>query len=392
MGRQIKDAVTTRDETTLQATDWIVGQDEDGGTGSGFKARLSAVAAWLRTNIANFSASVAGTVPASGGGTSNYLRADGSWAPPPGSSLSLDGLTDVTITTPASGSALIYNGSQWVNATVGQATLADGAVLTAKINDDAVTYAKLQNVSATDRILGRQSSGAGDVEELVCTAAGRALLDDADASAQRTTLGLGSAATQSSATFQAAAEKGAPNGYAGLDSSALVSKAQLATGTANSATYLRGDGTWATPSGTVDYETGSFSPSAGPDSNWQGFPAGDGLLLTFNYVRVGVMVTMYLGAAPSPTKSSTATSFELNPGVMPAAIRPSVARRVVCSGLVSSGVTGRLGSVLVGTDGKMTFNLAKAVTSPDAVASNGSWEADSLSKGLQTIWCITYAL
>jgi len=60
----------------------------------------------------------------------------------------------------------------------------------ATIANDAVTYAKIQNVSATDKILGRSSSGAGDVEEIDCTAAGRALLDDANAAAQRTTLGL----------------------------------------------------------------------------------------------------------------------------------------------------------------------------------------------------------
>lgn len=64
------------------------------------------------------------------------------------------------------------------------------------IDNDAVTYAKMQNVSATDKILGRSSSGAGDVEEITCTAAGRAILDDADAAAQRSTLGLGTIATQ----------------------------------------------------------------------------------------------------------------------------------------------------------------------------------------------------
>ena len=32
--------------------------------------------------------------------------------------------------------------------------------------DDSITYAKIQNVSATDRILGRDSAGAGDVEEI----------------------------------------------------------------------------------------------------------------------------------------------------------------------------------------------------------------------------------
>tara|TARA_R110000868_G_scaffold172294_1_gene408182 strand:- start:522 stop:923 length:402 start_codon:yes stop_codon:yes gene_type:complete len=60
------------------------------------------------------------------------------------------------------------------------------------IDGDAVTYAKIQNVSATDRLLGRSSAGAGDVQEITCTAAGRALIDDADVSAQRTTLGVAS--------------------------------------------------------------------------------------------------------------------------------------------------------------------------------------------------------
>lgn len=58
------------------------------------------------------------------------------------------------------------------------------------IDADAVTYAKIQDVSATDKLLGRSTAGAGVIEEIACTAAGRALLDDADASAQRTTLGL----------------------------------------------------------------------------------------------------------------------------------------------------------------------------------------------------------
>ena len=70
----------------------------------------------------------------------------------------------------------------------GDAAIAAGGALT--IAADAVTYAKIQNVSATDKILGRSSANAGIVEEIACTAAGRALLDDADAAAQRTTLGL----------------------------------------------------------------------------------------------------------------------------------------------------------------------------------------------------------
>ena len=67
---------------------------------------------------------------------------------------------------------------------------------TAQIDNDAVTYAKMQNVSATSRVLGRSSAGAGDVEEIPFTPAGQALVDDPDASTQRTTLGLGALAVK----------------------------------------------------------------------------------------------------------------------------------------------------------------------------------------------------
>lgn len=44
--------------------------------------------------------------------------------------------------------------------------LANGWVSTVRIADKAVTYAKLQDVSATGRVLGRKSAGAGVAEEL----------------------------------------------------------------------------------------------------------------------------------------------------------------------------------------------------------------------------------
>ncbi len=121
-----------------------------------------------------------------------------------------------------------FDGRGWVNSSTGElqiyrsgsysaiapavadgsvttAKLADGAVTTAKASnlgtaalaDGAVTYAKLQDTSSSNVLLGRSTAGSGDVEEIPCTAAGRALLDDADAAAQRTTLGLGTLATQS---------------------------------------------------------------------------------------------------------------------------------------------------------------------------------------------------
>jgi hypothetical protein len=66
-----------------------------------------------------------------------------------------------------------------------------GAIVNADINASAaIAFSKLANVSATDRLLGRSTAGAGAIEEVTCTAAGRALIDDADAAAQRTTLGV----------------------------------------------------------------------------------------------------------------------------------------------------------------------------------------------------------
>ena len=57
------------------------------------------------------------------------------------------------------------------------------------------------NVIADGNLLRRTGT---TVVGATCTAAGYALLDDADASAQRATLGLGTAATQASTAFEAA--------------------------------------------------------------------------------------------------------------------------------------------------------------------------------------------
>jgi hypothetical protein len=65
-----------------------------------------------------------------------------------------------------------------------------------QVKDGGITYAKIQDVSA-NKVLG-SIAGSAPPEEIDCTAAGRALLDDADASAQRTTLGLGSLAVLNS--------------------------------------------------------------------------------------------------------------------------------------------------------------------------------------------------
>ena len=60
----------------------------------------------------------------------------------------------------------IVDGSKIADDAIDSEHIADGAIDTAHIAADQVTYAKIQNVSATNRILGRDSAGAGDIEEI----------------------------------------------------------------------------------------------------------------------------------------------------------------------------------------------------------------------------------
>jgi len=115
----------------------------------------------------------------------------------PGSDLSADRILTITTgdsarTLTMSGDATITGsntGDQTITLT-GNVTGSGTGSFATTIAADAVTYDMMQDTSATDKILGRETAGAGTIEEIACTAAGRAILDDANAAAQRTTLGL----------------------------------------------------------------------------------------------------------------------------------------------------------------------------------------------------------
>ena len=120
-------------------------------------------------------------------------------------------------------------------------TLSNATVTNDKIADSAVTYTKIQNVTTTDRLLGRQTAGAGNVEEIVCTAAGRALLNDASAADQRTTLGLGTLALSDGTWVDGSSFSGTSSGTNTGDQTITLSGAVVGTGTGSFATTLSSD-------------------------------------------------------------------------------------------------------------------------------------------------------
>ena len=61
----------------------------------------------------------------------------------------------------------LFSGSGGITALTNDVTASGTGSVVATIANDAVTYAKMQNVSTNNRLLGRASAGAGDVEEII---------------------------------------------------------------------------------------------------------------------------------------------------------------------------------------------------------------------------------
>lgn len=99
---------------------------------------------------------------------------------------------------------------------------ASGATWT--VDNQAITYAKIQNVSATDKILGRATAGAGTVEEITCTSQARQLLDDTSFATMRGTLQLGTLATLNAVDLSSPSQVSNRLPYTNLPSAVAASR------------------------------------------------------------------------------------------------------------------------------------------------------------------------
>ncbi len=164
----------------------------DGGTGAadadGARANLQAAASGSNTDINSLSLSQTGLKVK--GATSNTLTIKPNETYASNRTLNIvtgDASRTLTLTGDTSisgthtGTSSGSNTGDQTNITGNAATVTTNANLTGDVTstgnattiaNDSVTYAKIQNVSAEDKVLGRTTSGAGDVEEISTTGSG----------------------------------------------------------------------------------------------------------------------------------------------------------------------------------------------------------------------------
>lgn len=343
-------------------------------SGNDVLTAISAAGAGTCTEPPNFDNTNDGYTPASGGGTANFLRADGSWAVPPGTGGVSDGdkgditvsgggatwtidnnaVTDAKLRDSAAlsviGRSANSTGDPADIAAANDAevlrrsgtTIGFGTIATAGITDAAVTYAKIQDVSATSRFLGRISSGSGDTEELTGT--------------QATTL---------------------------LDAFTSGAKGLAPASGGGTANFLRADGTWTTPSGSATPLKASLTTNpaiANTETVVTSYTAGS------NTLTAGMMIRMSLGMQRAGTNGTAPTiRVRIGPTTLTGTIvlsegglATAAVGNLYCQGSIVVTATGASGSVssnsfcALNTSGTATINHSAIVTAAtiDTTVSN----------------------
>lgn len=309
--------------------------------------------------------------------------------------------------------------------TITAAQVAAGAIGTSELAGAAVTYAKIQATSTSNVVLGRSSAGAGTIEEIPVTSAGRDLLADANAAEQRTTLGLGDLATSTGSWVNGSSFSGTSSGtntgdqtitltgdvtgagtgsFAATVASGAISSAKLADAAVTSgkiaddsvlATKLA-DQSSAVVAAAVPSGSGAFvgqqwlNTNTGIEYTWTGtqwlrqagvgtisFSDSTPLAFAVSYpdaYSASVAVTLDTQAAatvfagPSSGVNATPTFRALVPGDLPDATASTKGVIQPGTGLsVTSGTLNHVSSVTASTVSGITFNASGHITAATAL-------------------------